>query len=118
MAERRMFSRTILTSDEFLDLSCSARCLYITFNMYADDDGFVNNPKSIMRQCGTSENDLQLLESKNYVIIFDSGVIVITHWKIHNYIQKDRYNETKYIKEKQQLLVDKNKIYTIQSSYF
>ena len=90
MAERRMMSKTIVFSDDFLDMSLSARCLYFTFIAVADDDGFINNPKSIIRQCGAATDDLRLLITKNYVIPFDSGVIVIKHWKLHNYIQSDR----------------------------
>ena len=100
MAERRMFARTIVTSDDFLDMPMSARCLYFTLGMFADDDGFVNSPKSIMRQVGASNDDMNLLIAKKFLIIFENGVIVIKHWRIHNYIQNDRYNETKYLKQK------------------
>ena len=97
MAERRMFAKSIVLSDAFLDMPLSARCLYFTLNMLADDDGFVNNPKSIMRQCGTTEDDLKILLIKKFLLAFESGVIVIKHWKVHNYIQKDRYKKTKYL---------------------
>ena len=99
MAERRMFAKTIVLSDAFLDMPLSTRCLYFTLGMFADDDGFVNNPKSIMRQVGASIDDMNLLIAKKFILSFDSGVIVIKHWRIHNYIQKDRYKETKYIDE-------------------
>lgn len=88
MAERRMFAKTIVTSDDFLDMPMSARCLYFTLGMFADDDGFVNNPKSIMRQVGASNDDMNLLIAKKYLLIFENGVIVIKHWRMHNYIQK------------------------------
>ena len=107
-----MFAKTIVLSDAFLDMPLSARCLYFTLGMLADDDGFVNSPKSIMRQAGASTDDLNLLMAKRFIIAFDSGVIVIKHWRIHNYIQKDRYKESKYIEEKATLTLDKNGAYT------
>ena len=112
MAEHRMFAKTIVTSDDFLDMPMSARCLYFTLGMFADDDGFVNSPKSIMRQVGASNDDMNLLIAKKYLIIFENGVIVIKHWRIHNYIQKDRYTQTKYIEQKETLYLDENKAYT------
>lgn len=112
MAERRMFAKTIVLSDAFLDMPLSARCLYFTLGMFADDDGFVNSPKGIMRQCGASEDDLKVLLLKRFLLAFDSGVIVIKHWRINNYLQKDRYVETKYRDEKATLTVDKNGAYT------
>lgn len=112
MAERRMFAKTIVLSDAFLDMPMSARCLYFTLSMLADDDGFVNSPKGIMRQCGASLDDMNILLAKKFILTFDSGVIVIKHWRIHNYIQKDRYKETKYIDEKSSLAFDDNGAYT------
>jgi hypothetical protein len=112
MAERRMFAKTIVTSDAFLDMPLSARCLYFTLGMFADDDGFVNNPKSIMRQVGACTDDLNLLLLKRFILSFDSGVIVIKHWRIHNYIRNDRYKETKYIEEKSTLMLDEKGAYT------
>lgn len=112
MAERRMFAKTIVTSDAFLDMPLSARCLYFTLGMFADDDGFVNNPKSIMRQVGACTDDLNILLLKRFILSFDSGIIVIKHWRIHNYIQKDRYKETKYIEERATLMLDDNGAYT------
>lgn len=106
MAERRMFAKTIVLSDAFLDMSLGARCLYMTLGMVADDDGFVNNPKSIMRQCGASEDDLRVLLAKKFLLAFDSGVIVIKHWRINNYLRNDRYQGTKYVDEKALLTID------------
>ena len=119
MAERRMFAKTIVLSDAFLDMPLSTRCLYFTLGMFGDDDGFVNNPKSIMRQVGASIDDLNLLIAKKFILSFDSGVIVIKHWRIHNYIQKDRYKETKYLEEKNQIATDEKGAYTqcIQNGY-
>ena len=112
MAERRMFAKTIVTSDAFLDMPPTARCLYFTLAMFADDDGFVNNPKSIMRQVGSTTDDMNILIAKKFVLVFESGVIVIKHWKIHNYIQADRYHPTKYQDEMSTLMLDENKAYT------
>lgn len=112
MAERRMFAKTIVLSDAFLDMPLSARCLYFTLGMLADDDGFVNSPKSIIRQAGASIDDMNILLAKRFILAFDSGVIVIKHWRIHNYIQKDRYKESKYIEEKAAITVDRNGAYT------
>lgn len=116
MAERRMFAKTIVTSDAFLDMPPTARCLYFTLGMFADDDGFVNNPKSIMRQSGSTIDDMNILISKKFVIAFESGVIVIKHWRIHNYIQNDRYHETKYKEEMKSLSLDENKAYTLENT--
>ena len=112
MAERRMFAKTIVTSDAFLDMPASTRCLYFLLGMVADDDGFVNNPKSIMRQAGSTVDDMNLLIAKRFILTFNSGVVVIKHWCIHNTIQKDRYKETKYLEEKSTLMLDENKAYT------
>lgn len=112
MAERRMFAKTIVLSDAFLDLPHSARCLYFTLGMFGDDDGFVNNPKSIMRQIDASSEDLEMLLANKFLIAFESGVIVIKHWRINNYLRNDRYQETKYKDEKSQLSLDENGAYT------
>lgn len=114
MAERRMFAKTITESDAFLDMPLSAQALYFHLGMFADDDGFVNAPKRIQRSVGAATDDLRLLAGKKFIIVFDTGVIVIKHWKINNYIQKDRYSGTKYIGEKSLLEVDANKAYTLR----
>lgn len=107
-----MFAKTIVLSDAFLDMPLSARCLYFTLGMFADDDGFVNSPKGIMRQCGASEDDIKILMSKKFLLAFESGVIVIKHWRINNYLRNDRYQETKYLEEKSELSYDENGAYT------
>lgn len=112
MAERRMFAKTIIDSDAFLDMPTSSQLLYFHLSMRADDDGFVNKPKSVMRMVGCKEDDLKLLFVKKFLIPFESGIVVIKHWKIHNYIAKDRYTETKYKEEKSLLQLDENKAYT------
>lgn len=115
MAERRMIAKSIVFSDDFLDMPLSSRCLYFTFLTIADDDGFINNPKSIIRQCGASNDDLRLLIAKSYIIPFASGVIVIKHWKMHNYIKSDRYKETPCKDEKSQLITLKDKSYALKN---
>jgi len=107
-----MFAKTIVLSDAFLDMPPTARCLYFTLGMFADDDGFVNNPKSIMRQCGATEDDIKILLAKKFVLAFESGVIVIKHWRINNYLQKDRITPTKYVEEKGKLDTESNGAYT------
>ncbi|MDU2106229.1 DnaD domain protein [Clostridium sp.] len=111
MAERRMFAKTIIDSDAFLDMSLSTQALYFHLNMRADDDGFVNNPKKIQRMIGAGDDEMKMLIAKKFIIPFDSGVCVIKHWRIHNYIQKDRYKETVYKEEKSYLLLKDNKSY-------
>ena len=113
MAERRMFAKTIIDSDAFLDMPTSARLLYYDLSMRADDDGFINSPKKIIRMTGASDDDLKVLIAKKFVIPFENGIVVIKHWKIHNYIAKDRYTETKYKEEKAMLKLDENNAYTL-----
>ncbi len=111
MAERRMFAKTIIDSDVFLDMSLSAQALYFHLAMRADDDGFVNNPKKIQRMIGCNDDDVKILIAKRFIIPFESGGCVIKHWLIHNLIRKDRYKETAYIEEKRTLSVAENGVY-------
>ena len=113
MAERRMFAKTIIDSDAFIDMPVTARLLYYDLSMRADDDGFVNSPKKIMRMIGASQDDLSILIMRKFIIPFDSGIVVIKHWRIHNYIRKDMYHETKYKEEKETLSLDENNAYTL-----
>ena len=112
MAERRMFAKTIIDSDAFLDMPLSTQSLYFHLSMRADDDGFINNPKKIQRMIGCADDDLKVLVAKNFIIPFESGIVVIKHWKIHNYIRNDRYKETVYQEEKSLLETKENKAYT------
>ena len=113
MAERRMFAKTIIDSDAFLDMPISARLLYYDLGMRADDDGFVNSPKKIMRMVGASQDDLNILATRKFIIPFENGVVVIKHWRIHNYIRQDTYNETTYKEQKSMLELDENKAYRL-----
>ncbi|MDD5407144.1 MAG: replisome organizer [Sulfurovaceae bacterium] len=115
MAERRMFSKSIVDSDKFLDMPSSAQNLYFHLGMRADDEGFVNNPKKIQKIIGASDDDVKILLAKKYLILFESGVIVVTHWKIHNYIQKDRFKPTNAISEKALISLDTSNVYTLDT---
>ena len=108
-----MFAKTIIDSDAFLDMPITSQLLYFHLSMRADDDGFVNKPKSIMRMIGCKDDDLLILFGKKFLIPFESGVVVIKHWKIHNYIRRDTYTETKYKEEKATLEMDENNAYRL-----
>jgi len=112
MAQRRMFSLKIIDTDAFMDMSLSAQALYLHLLIRADDDGFVGNPKKILRMIGGQDDDMKLLFVKRFIIGFESGVCVIKHWKIHNYIQSDRYNKTTYNEEAEALETKENGSYT------
>lgn len=110
VANRRMFSRDVVMTDDFLDLPPTTKALYFFLNLEADDDGFVGNPKTIMRLVGTTKEDMKLLIEGNYVLLFNSGVVVITDWTEHNSIRKDRKKPTRFTEEMQQIaLVEGNK---------
>ena len=114
-----MFAKTIIDSDAFVDMPLSTQALYFHLSMRADDDGFINNPRKVQRMIGASDDDMKVLIMKRFIIPFESGIVVIKHWKIHNYIQKDRYKPTVYAEEKKQLTVKDNGSYTecIQDGY-
>ena len=112
MAERRMFTGKITESDVFLEMPLSSQCLYFHLCMYADDEGFVKNPRRIQRMIGATDDDFRVLMAKNFVLTYDSGIIVIKHWKMHNLIRKDRFHPTEYTEEKEMLYVKENGAYT------
>ena len=116
MAERRMFAKSIIDSDAFLTMPLSAQCLYFHLAMRADDEGFVSNLKSIMMLVGAKEDDAKILLAKNFVLAFDSGVIVIKHWRIHNWIRGDRIKPTNYTEEKAMLSIKENGSYTMEQT--
>lgn len=111
-----MFSKQVIDSDAFSDMPLTAQALYFHLAMRADDDGFVNSPKRIQRGIGASNDDLKLLAAKGFIIPFETGVVVITHWKVHNYIRKDTYTETAYQDEKAALQLKDNKVYFLPST--
>lgn len=103
----------IVDSDAFLEMPLSSQCLYFHLNMRADDDGFVGNPKKIMRMIQATEDDLKILLAKRFLIMFEDNVVVVKHWWMHNTLAKDRYNETSYIDDKAQLYIKENKAYSL-----
>lgn len=113
MAERRMFAKSIIDSDLFLDMPLTAQALYYHLAMRADDEGFVNNPNKIKRMTGASDDDLRLLTAKMFLISFESGVVVIRHWKLHNYIRKDTFKETLYTAERDRLRTSRSGEYEL-----
>lgn len=112
MANKRMFTKQIIDSDAFLDMPLSSQALYFHLNMRADDDGFINNPKKIQRMIGATDDDLKILIGKRFVLLFQSGVIVIKHWRMHNTLKGDRYTPTQYRDEISTLVLKENKSYT------
>ena len=109
-----MFAKSVTESDEFLELSKNAQCLYYHLCMYADDDGFINNVKSVLRIVGSTKEDLEELKHTNYIHEFDSGIILVMHWKAHNYIQKDRYKPTVYVDEKNKVEIIYGSAYVLK----
>lgn len=116
MAERRMFSKQIIDSDAFLDMPLSTQALYFHLSMRADDDGFLNNAKKIMRLIGANQNDYDLLLAKSFIIQFPEGICVIKHWRINNYLRADRYKETMYQEEKAMLDIKENGRYSLKDT--
>ena len=118
MAERRMMAKSIINSDQFLEMPMSSQLLYFHLLLDADDDGFINAPKSIMRVIGAKDDDMRVLQAKGYTIPFDSGVIVIKHWRIHNSLRKDRYNPNPQLEnERKQLITNDKKEYELATTW-
>lgn len=115
MAEKRMFSKTIVDSDAFLEMPLSAQALYFHLSMRADDDGFLNNAKKIMRTINANQNDYDLLIAKAFIIQFDDGICVIKHWRINNYLRSDRYKPTIYREQKNMLEIKENGRYSLKN---
>ena len=116
MANKRMFTMKIVDSDAFLEMPLSTQCLYFHLNMRADDDGFIGNPKRICKLVGCNDDDLKLLIAKRFVLVFDNGVIVIKHWRMHNTLRKDRYIPTAYQDELKQIGIKENGSYTFDNN--
>src|SRR3990167_7110929 len=112
MANKRMFSRQITDSDAFVDMPATSQLLYFHLNMQADDDGFVSNPKRIIRMINVGDDDMKILLAKRFLLPFENGVVVIKHWLLHNAVRKDMYKETQYLEEKKQLQIKDNLVYT------
>ena len=116
MARRRMFSLDVVDTDKFLDMPSSTQALYFHLGMRADDDGFVSSPKRITKTVNCAEDDLKLLIAKGYLIPFESGVVVISDWKINNELKKDRYKPTIHLSEFEKIQTQKNKSYSLITS--
>ena len=114
MAQRRMFSKKVTDTDTFLDMPLSTQALYFHLNMHADDDGFIDNTKTIQRMIGSSDDDRKLLVAKQFLLPFENGVVVIKDWRVHNYIRKDTYNQTMYPNELEQLNINNSGQYERQ----
>ena len=115
MAQRRMISKKITDTDKFIDMPLSSQALYFHLNISADDEGFIDRAKTVQRTIGASDDDMKILIAKGFIIPFESGVVVIRHWRIHNYIQTDRFQPTLYQEEKQQLEFDKTKTASLKA---
>lgn len=116
MAQKRMFSLQVVDTDKFMDMSTSAQALYFHLGMHGDDDGFVSSPRKIARAAGCNDDDMRFLAAKGFIIPFDSGVVVITDWRINNTLQNDRYKETIYQEEKAMLQSEKSGKYLLGSN--
>lgn len=112
MAKKRMFRLDVLETDAFMEMPLTTQALYFHLCLRADDDGFVGNPRLITRTIGASVDDLKLLITKRFVLLFEDGVIVIKHWRLHNTLTANRYQETKYIEDKARLLIKENGAYS------
>ena len=113
MASRRMFSKNVLESDMFLDMPAGAKLLYIYLSLNADDDGFVNGPRKVMRETNSTEDDLKVLAAQSFIYLFETGVVVVRHWKMQNTIQRDRYRKTTNSREMSMLTVASDKSYEL-----
>ena len=110
-----MFSLSVVDTDQFLEMPLSSRLLYYELGMRADDDGFVDNWKKILAFTGLKDDDLKVLVAKNFIIPFDTGVIVIRHWRMNNYLRNDRYKATSHQEELQKLSLDYNDVYNLDT---
>lgn len=115
MAKKRMFSLSVIDTDNFLSMPMSSRLLYYELGMRADDDGFVDNWRKILMFTGLKEDDLKILIAKQFIIPFETGVIVIRHWRLNNYLRNDRYTQTNYLEEKNQLEYEENGVYSLKN---
>jgi len=115
MADRRMFHKHVVDSDMFLDMPASSQALYFHLAMRADDEGFIGNPKKIQKMIGANDDDSKILLAKEFLKVFKSGIVVVSHWNIHNTMRKDRFKETIYKDEKNELVLDENNVYVLAS---
>lgn len=116
MARKRMFRLDVLETDAFMEMPLTTQALYFHLNLRADDDGFIGNPNQIVRLVGASMDDLKLLIAKRFVLVFEDGVIVIKHWRMHNTLSANRYKETNFTEDKALLRLKENKAYTFNDN--
>ena len=117
MADRRMFHKDVVLSDNFLEMDEKTKNLYFAFGMMADDDGLICNPKSIVRMYNATNENVDELVENGFIIAFPSGILAIRHWKINNYIQKDRYHMTQFTDEFSMLMEDKYGNYILEGEH-
>lgn len=117
MGDRRMLTKKVTDADEFISLPSSAQALYLHLNMAADDDGFNNQVSLAMYKAHASVDDVKILLAKRYIIQFESGVIVIKHWRMANALRNDRYKPTNYQDELSQLQLKDNGSYTLKDGW-
>lgn len=115
MANKRMFSLEVIDTDIFLEMPLSSRLLYYELGMRADDDGFVDNWKKIIKMTGLAEDDMKILIAKEFIIPFDNGVIVIKHWRLNNYLRNDRHHPTRHKAELAQLYINDD-VYELETT--
>lgn len=115
MAERRMFSKAVARSDSFIDMPLSTQALYFQLGLDADDDGFIVGVKAVQKLLGCGDDDLKLLIAKRFLLVFESGLLLVRHWKVNNYIRGDRHKATIYCDEYEQIYMDKNNTYQYKS---
>lgn len=106
MSHCRMISDMVMTENAYLNLPLNAQALYVQLMLNADDEGFVENTKRVLKMVGVSKKVLKPLLQKGYIIYFEqSDVSVISHWYRHNRMYK--YRPTSCFQEKKALcLVD------------
>ena len=117
MADRRMLAKSIMETDLFSDMPTDAQMLYVRMIMMADDDGFVSNPRAIMRAYGFSDDCMKLLIAKKFVMTFeknDGFVYLIKHWRVHNYIRTDRYKASTFKELLRGVYYDENNAYSLK----
>lgn len=114
MAERRMFHASVVESDAFLDLPMGSQALYFHLGLLADDDGFCNNAKQVLRKLRRPPKELQRLVQAGYLLACED-VYVITHWLKSNTLKTDRLKPLNCPLIAQRLYITPAKTYTLES---
>ena len=111
MAERRMFAKAVVQQDAFIEMPLSAQALFFHLGMEADDDGFLDNAKRVLRSIGAADDDMRILLAKGFVVDVGDGVFVLRHWLVCNRLRSDRYKPTTYTEKARLLRVNPDKTY-------